>query len=167
MKKRTNLGLKTLYDLCKIESKPSTYDLGYKLGPRINAGGRVGKSSHGAELLISDDPSAAYKIAVDLDKFNKERQTIEHFLIQQVRIPKTEKPSLKNIIQIAFNIGQFQSLDDWAELFDIDSNGDFIRTSIMLPFIELSELFQDYEDYLETNLYLLSTYLTKKEIKKL
>jgi single-stranded-DNA-specific exonuclease len=84
IKKRSNLGLKTLYDLCKIESQPSTYDLGYKLGPRINAGGRVGKSSHGTELLISDDPSKAYKIALDLDKFNKERQTIEHFLIDQV-----------------------------------------------------------------------------------
>jgi len=100
MKKRTNLGLKTLYDLCKIESKPSTYDLGYKLGPRINAGGRVGKSSHGAELLISDDPSAAYKIAVDLDKFNKERQTIEHFLIQLV---ETEVKKLDNYPVLILN----------------------------------------------------------------
>ena len=56
LKKRLNLGLKTLYDLCKIESQPTTYHLGYILGPRINAGGRVGKSSHGAELLASDDP---------------------------------------------------------------------------------------------------------------
>ena len=49
---RSNLGLKTLFDLCKIESRPTTYDLGFKLGPRINAGGRVGNSSHGTELLI-------------------------------------------------------------------------------------------------------------------
>ena len=41
IKKRSNLGLKTLYDLCKIESQPTTFDLGFKLGPRINAGGRV------------------------------------------------------------------------------------------------------------------------------
>ena len=47
----TNLGLKTLYDLCKIESQPTTYHLGYVLGPRINAGGRVGKSSHGVESV--------------------------------------------------------------------------------------------------------------------
>ncbi len=84
IKQRSNLGLKTLYDLCKIESQPSTHDLGFKLGPRINAGGRVGKSSHGAELLISEDPTRAYKIASDLDRFNKERQTIEHFLVEQV-----------------------------------------------------------------------------------
>jgi len=84
IKQRSNLGLKTLYDLCKIESQPSTHDLGFKLGPRINAGGRVGKSSHGAELLISEDPTRAYKIASDLERFNKERQTIEHFLVEQV-----------------------------------------------------------------------------------
>ena len=60
LKKRLNLGLKTLYDLCKIESQPTTYHLGYILGPRINAGGRVGKSSHGAELLASEDPKRTY-----------------------------------------------------------------------------------------------------------
>jgi len=84
IKNRSNLGLKTLYDLCKIESQPSTYDLGFKLGPRINAGGRVGKSSHGVELLLSNDPSSAYQIALDLEKFNKERQTIEFILIQKI-----------------------------------------------------------------------------------
>ena len=84
IKKRSNLGLKTLYDLCKIESQPTTYDLGFKLGPRINAGGRVGKSSHGAELLISKDPARTYQIAIDLDKSNKERQSIEMLLYEKV-----------------------------------------------------------------------------------
>ena len=84
IKKRSNLGLKTLYDLCKIESLPTTYDLGFILGPRINAGGRVGKASHGAELLTSDDPQKTYKIAIDLDKSNKERQSIELMLSEQV-----------------------------------------------------------------------------------
>jgi len=84
LKKRLNLGIKTLYDLCKIESQPTTYVLGYKLGPRINAGGRVGKSSHGAELLSSNDPQRTYQIAIDLDKSNKERQSIELMLSEQV-----------------------------------------------------------------------------------
>ena len=84
IKQRSNLGLKTLYDLCKIESQPSIFDLGYKLGPRINAGGRVGKSSLGAELLISNDPQKAYQIALDLDKSNKERQAIELLLSEQI-----------------------------------------------------------------------------------
>ena len=84
LKKRSNLGLKTLYDLCKIESQPTTYHLGYIIGPRINAGGRVGKSSHGAELLASDDPQRTYQIANDLNKSNKERQSIELMLSEKV-----------------------------------------------------------------------------------
>ena len=85
-KKRMNLGLKTLYDLSNIEHKPTIYDLGFKLGPRINAGGRVGKSSHGAELLTSSDPQRAYKIAIDLERFNKERQSIEMILLEKVNL---------------------------------------------------------------------------------
>ncbi len=84
IKKRSNLGLKTLYDMCKIESQPTTFDLGYRLGPRINAGGRVGKSSHGTELLISEDPQKTYKLAIDLEKSNKERQSIESLLQEKV-----------------------------------------------------------------------------------
>ena len=84
IKNRTNLGLKTLYDLCKIENSPNSFDLGFKLGPRINAGGRVGKSSHGAELLISNDPQKVYEIAIGLDKSNTERRTIELSLFKEI-----------------------------------------------------------------------------------
>ena len=83
-KNRSNLGLKTLFDICKIESRPTTYDLGYKLGPRINAGGRVGKSSHGAELLISENPEKAYQLAIDLEKSNSERKSIETLLYEKI-----------------------------------------------------------------------------------
>ena len=86
IKKRSNLGIKTLYDLCNIESQPTTFDLGFRLGPRINAGGRVGKASHGAELLISNDPKKTYQIALDLDKSNMERQAIELMLSEQVNL---------------------------------------------------------------------------------
>ena len=86
IKKRSNLGIKTLYDLCNIESQPTTFDLGFRLGPRINAGGRVGKASHGAELLISNDPEKTYQIALDLDKSNKERQAIELMLSEQINL---------------------------------------------------------------------------------
>jgi len=86
IRNRSNLGLKTLYDLCKIESQPTTFDLGFRLGPRINAGGRVGKSSYGADLLISDDPKKTYQIALDLEKSNNERRAIEYMLIEQTNI---------------------------------------------------------------------------------
>jgi len=84
IKKRSNLGLKTLYDMCKIDSQPTTYDLGFALGPRINAGGRVGKASHGVELLLCEEPQKAYELAADLDKSNKERKSIELLLTDKV-----------------------------------------------------------------------------------
>jgi len=84
LKNRSNLGLKTLYDLCNIDSQPTTYDLGFALGPRINAGGRVGKSSHGVNLLICDDPKKAYQLAQDLEKYNNERKNIENSLSNEI-----------------------------------------------------------------------------------
>ena len=71
LKAKKNLGLKTLIDICKIEVNPSIYHLGYLLGPRINAGGRVGKSSHGANLLLGDNPKNVFKLASELDHYNK------------------------------------------------------------------------------------------------
>ncbi len=89
IKKRSNLGIKTLFDLCKIQSQPTTFDLGFRLGPRINAGGRVGKSSHGAELLSSNDAQKTFRIALDLEKSNTERQSIE--LLTKNKIEKEVK----------------------------------------------------------------------------
>jgi single-stranded-DNA-specific exonuclease len=84
LKEKKNLGLKTLLDICKIESNPSIYHLGFMLGPRINAGGRVGKCSHGANLLLNTDPKNAFKLASELDQFNKERQMLEKDLLQKL-----------------------------------------------------------------------------------
>ncbi len=98
IKQRKNLGLKTLYDLCKIETQPTTYHLGYILGPRINAGGRVGKSSHGAELLISNDPIKTYRIANELDRSNKERQNIELMLSETIN--KTVKDFINDPVLV-------------------------------------------------------------------
>ena len=84
LKIKNNLGLKTLLDICSIESNPSIYHLGFMLGPRINAGGRVGKCSHGANLLLDTDPKNAFKLASELDQFNKERQMLEKDLLQKL-----------------------------------------------------------------------------------
>ena len=86
IKSKKNLGLKTLLDICKIESSPSIYHLGYMLGPRINAGGRVGKCSHGANLLLNKDPKNSFKLASELDQYNKERQILEKDLLKKVLI---------------------------------------------------------------------------------
>ena len=84
LNQKKNLGLKTLIDICKIEKKASTYHLGYVLGPRINAGGRVGKCSHGANLLLNNDPKESFKIASELENFNAERKKIEKELLNRV-----------------------------------------------------------------------------------
>ena len=81
---KKNLGLKTLLNICKIESNPSIYHLGYLLGPRINAGGRVGKCSHGANLLLNKDPKNSFQLALELDQYNKERQLLEKDLLQKI-----------------------------------------------------------------------------------
>ena len=81
---KKNIGLKTLLDVCGIESHPNAYHVGYVLGPRINAGGRVGKSSHGANLLLNDNPKDVFKIASELDQFNKERQNLEQDVLRNV-----------------------------------------------------------------------------------
>ena len=78
---KKNLGLKTLLDLCKIETKASAYHLGYIIGPRINAGGRVGKCSHGANLLLNTNPKESFRIATELEKFNSDRKKLEKNLL--------------------------------------------------------------------------------------
>ena len=84
IKKKNNVGLKTLIDICKIENNLTTRDLGYAIGPRINAGGRVGKCSHGANLLLNFDPKESFKIASELNQFNKDRQELERNLLNLV-----------------------------------------------------------------------------------
>ena len=81
---RKNLGLKTLIDICDIQTTPTTYHLGYVLGPRINAGGRVGKCSHGANLLLNINSSEVYKIANDLNLYNTERKSLEKKLLDKI-----------------------------------------------------------------------------------
>ena len=84
IKLKKNLGIKTLLDICKIETNPTIYHLGFMLGPRINAGGRVGKCSHGANLLLNKDPKKSYSLASELDRFNEERKILEANLLQKI-----------------------------------------------------------------------------------
>ena len=92
IKQRTNLGIKTLFDLANFQSTPNSYSIGYLIGPRINAGGRVGLSSRGSELLLTKDSLKAFKIAQELEIYNKQRQELQSKLINLV-----EKEALKEI----------------------------------------------------------------------
>lgn len=83
MANRRQLGLRTLGDTARLTGPPSTYHAGFLLGPRINAGGRVGKADLGVRLLTTDDPEEATAIAIELDRLNQERQRIEKAVLEQ------------------------------------------------------------------------------------
>jgi single-stranded-DNA-specific exonuclease len=74
---RRNVGLDALITASRLSRAPICSDLGFALGPRINAGGRVGKSDLGVRLLTTQDPEEARDIAAELDQLNTERRTIE------------------------------------------------------------------------------------------
>ncbi len=77
LRNRKNPGLKALCDAAGMNKPPSPYTLGFVLGPRINAGGRIGDASLGAKLLASDDAIETARIAQTLDRLNRERREIE------------------------------------------------------------------------------------------
>jgi len=83
MSKRANPGLVALADVAGIDEPPGAYHAGFILGPRINAGGRVGKSDLGSRLLSSNDKIEAAEIAASLNTFNKERQEIEAKVLEE------------------------------------------------------------------------------------
>ncbi|MGB6426939.1 MAG: single-stranded-DNA-specific exonuclease RecJ, partial [Methyloceanibacter sp.] len=80
---RHNVGLRALADVARIDSAPTSFTLGFILGPRINAGGRVGASNLGAKLLATDDESEARAIATRLDHLNTQRKVIEERMLEE------------------------------------------------------------------------------------
>ncbi len=77
MARRQNIGLSALIDASRLSRAPTCSDLGFALGPRINAGGRVGEATLGVRLLTTEDPAEAREIAGQLSRLNEERRAIE------------------------------------------------------------------------------------------
>ncbi|MGL4322595.1 MAG: single-stranded-DNA-specific exonuclease RecJ, partial [Beijerinckiaceae bacterium] len=77
MRRRERPGLRALFDVSRLDGPPAPYHLGFMIGPRINAGGRIGDAALGARLLISDDDEESRRMAQTLDDLNKDRQVIE------------------------------------------------------------------------------------------
>jgi single-stranded-DNA-specific exonuclease len=86
MAARHNIGLSALAEAARLAKPPTCRDLGFALGPRINAGGRVGKSDLGVRLLTATDPEEARTIAVELDRLNEERRAIEMLVTDQATL---------------------------------------------------------------------------------
>ncbi len=83
MAARGNLGLTSLADRVRLNRSPQPFDLGYLIGPRINAGGRVGAADLGSRLLASEDPAEAKALAEKLDQLNRDRQEIEREVLAE------------------------------------------------------------------------------------
>jgi single-stranded-DNA-specific exonuclease len=86
---RRRIGLRALFDAAGADGPPQAFSLGFMIGPRINAGGRIGDASLGARLLMIEDEAEAARIAAELDRLNKERQTLE-----QVAVAEAEAEAL-------------------------------------------------------------------------
>ncbi|HEX2842495.1 single-stranded-DNA-specific exonuclease RecJ [Hyphomicrobium sp.] len=98
MRGRDNVGLRALSDAAGLSEAPTAYHLGFILGPRINAGGRIGDAALGAKLLSTDDAAEAVRIATILDRLNKERKEIEQAALEEATATAdrllTETPDL-------------------------------------------------------------------------
>ena len=83
LRRRDNVGLTALMDIARLGGPPEPWHLGFLLGPRINAGGRIGRAGLGVELMLQADPIEAERLAAELDRLNRERQVIEAVALEQ------------------------------------------------------------------------------------
>jgi single-stranded-DNA-specific exonuclease len=77
LRRRDHVGHTALMDVSRLSGPPEAWHLGFMLGPRINAGGRIGRADLGVRLLLETDPTEAVRIATELDRLNTERRQIE------------------------------------------------------------------------------------------
>jgi single-stranded-DNA-specific exonuclease len=83
IRRREAVGITALMDVARLSGPPEPWHLGFMLGPRINAGGRIGRADLGTELLLESDPIRAGAIAAELDRLNKERQVLEQATVAE------------------------------------------------------------------------------------
>lgn len=96
---RGNTGIRAVMDIAGLDEKPGVYHAGFVVGPRINAGGRVGKSDLGVRLLSTDDEHEALGIARELNQYNAERKAIEAQIQEEAdRIADGMDPALPVLV---------------------------------------------------------------------
>ena len=93
-----NPGVAALSDVAEIEAPYTTYHAGFVLGPRINAGGRIGQANMGAELLSTEDTQKAYKHAAELDRVNAERKAMQTQILVEAEDASRQKSEAGNVI---------------------------------------------------------------------
>jgi len=98
--KREGIGMAALIDASRINRAPTCSDLGFALGPRINAGGRVGESTLGVRLLTTEDPDEARAIAAQLSTLNEERRAIEQ-AVQEAAEAQLDRQHNRSVLVLA------------------------------------------------------------------
>jgi single-stranded-DNA-specific exonuclease len=95
-------GLRALMQVGGVKGAPEPYHLGFILGPRVNAGGRVGNCGLGTDLLSTDDPEIAARIAAELDRLNRERQAIESLILEEaLQLAEAQSAQGRRVIVLA------------------------------------------------------------------
>ncbi len=98
---RQNTGLRTVLDLAAVSGIPGVYACGFVVGPRINAGGRVGKANLGVRLLTCDDEAEALSLARELEQHNAERKAIEAMVLEEAQAQAESMPDSAPLLVVA------------------------------------------------------------------
>ena len=102
----SNLAIKELYNLNNKKNKININDLGYLIGPILNAGGRLGKSNYATELLSSDNAKIINERSIDLILLNEKRKKIEKVILDKINFPEIEKENKDVIIYYNPNMNE-------------------------------------------------------------
>jgi single-stranded-DNA-specific exonuclease len=106
LRARENPGLTALLDVARLTGPPEPWHLGFLLGPRINAGGRIGRADLGVRLMLEADPIEAGRIAAELDRLNRERQVIEVQTVAEAEAEAYAAVGLNDTASVIVTAGQ-------------------------------------------------------------
>ena len=106
MKARSRIGLRALMDVARMHAPPAPYHLGFLLGPRINAGGRIGDATMGVRLLTTLDEGEALRLAQELDTLNRERQALEAAALLEAEATAMAQVGLGEVVDTVLLVGE-------------------------------------------------------------
>lgn len=106
MKARSRIGLRALMDVARMDAPPAPYHLGFLLGPRINAGGRIGDATMGVRLLTTQDEGEALRLAQELDTLNRERQALEAAALLEAEATAMAQVGLGEVVDTVLLVGE-------------------------------------------------------------
>ena len=106
LRRREHVGQTALMDVARLSGPPEPWHLGFLLGPRINAGGRIGRADLGVRLLLEEDPAEAAALAAELDRLNHERRAIEQATLQQAEAEALAALGLTDTGAVVVTAGQ-------------------------------------------------------------